>query len=285
MRLHLSSAWVDEIKIHDPLDPLCPHQLRLARRSVDPRRDVVERTLRHGALDRSKFFGGQTIDLAGYTKDNGGELATENAYDELVAALALPGEHVFRFRRRGRLEDEQIIFKQASSTDAPAEGWSPSVRWAVSLFAGDPRVYSAALKGASYDPTQALSGGGAPMPLVFPLVFSTTTKSILQISNNGTFETPPIFTIRGPVEDPIIDVLETGDSITFDGSLGVNDVLVVDVAARSVLLNGASRLDLVVAGQSTWFELVRGTNRLRLRGTGMTAAVTSLAVSYRDARV
>lgn len=272
MRLHLERAWVDDIKIHDPADPLCPHTLRSARRIVDPRRDVVERTLRHGALDRTKYFGGQTIDLAGYTSHNDGSLATENAYDELGAALAVPSTHVFRFRRLGRTEDEQIIFKQSSARDAPAEGWSPFVRWAVSLFAGDPRVYGAALKSASYDPTEALSGGGAPMPLVFPLVFSTTTTSILQISNSGTFSSPPVLTIHGPIEDPIIDLLETGESITFDASLGVNDVLIVDVATRTVTLNGASRLDLVVAGQTTWFELVRGTNRLRLRGSGMVAA-------------
>ena len=289
MHLHLERAWIDDLKIHDPVDATCPYSLRSARRTVAPRTDVIDRTNRHGVIDRTKFYGGQTVDLAGYVSHNDGHVATEDAYDDLRAAVAVPGSHVFRFRRYGRSADEQIVFRQTGGFDAPAEGWSEIVRWAGALLGADPRVYGAALKSASYDPSQAIGGGGLAMPLTFPLVFPTTTASLLEITNDGTYATPPVFTIDGPVIDPIVDLLETGESIVLQANLGASDTLVVDVAARAtdtaVLLNGASRLDLLVASLTKWFELVRGTNRLRLRGSGMSAGVTNLTVSYRDARI
>lgn len=285
MHLHLERAWIDDLKIHDVADPLLPYALRAASRSVAPRADVRDRGNRHGSVDDTRWYGGQAFNLAGYVSHDGGEAATEAAYDDLRAAVALPGEHVFRFRRRGRPEDERVVCKQQGGFDAPAEGWSRLIRWSGTLFAPDPRVYSAALKSASYDPTAALTGGGVSMPLSFPLVFSTSTVTLLHVTNAGRHATPPIFTVRGPGIDPIVDLLETGESVTFKANLGASDVVVVDVAARTVTLNGALRRDLVVARQSRWFELVKGTNRLRLRGTGMVANQTSLQVSYRDASI
>lgn len=286
MRLRLDLAYIDDLKIHDVADlATIPYALRSARRLTEPRRVVRELQSRHGARDDSRYYGGQTIDLAGYVDSPLGAAATEDAYDLLRATVALPGEHVFRFRRKGRTEEERIVFKQASGFDAPSEGDRETILWAGSIYSGDPRVYGAALKGASYDPTAALSGGGVDVPLDFPLVFTETTDAQLTVTNAGQFLTPPIFTITGPVANPIIDLLETGESITLAGTLGSSDVLVVDVAARTVRLNGASRLDMIVAADTTWFELVRGTNRLRLRGTGMSGATTRLEVAFRDARI
>lgn len=286
MRLRLDLAYIDDLKIHDVAAlATSSYALRSARRVVEPRRVTRERTNRHGVRDDTKFYGGQTIDLAGYVDAPAGGAATEDAYDLLRATVALPGEHVFRFRRKGRTDEERIVFRQASGFDAPSEGDRETIIWACSLHAGDPRVYSAALKGASYDPTAALSGGGLDVPLTFPLTFTSTLDALLTVTNAGQFLTPPTFTIRGPVVDPIIDLLETGESIELDATLGANDVVVVDVAARTVSLNGAPRLDLIVSATTRWFELVRGTNRLRLRGSGMSTSTTRLEVAFRDARI
>ena len=124
------------------------------------------------------------------------------------------------------------------------------------------------------------------VPLVFPLTFSTTTATHLELANAGNFETPPVLTIAGPVINPILDNDTLGDSIALVIALGESDRLVVDVAARSVKLNGAPRLDLLdVAATTDWWQLSPGTNKLRLRGTGMASGVTELSVSFRDARI
>lgn len=288
MRLQLASASIDDLAIHDVTrlnDPTFPYQLRSAKRTIAPRRVEQLRTNRHGINDYTKpWFGAQTVDIAGYVWAPT-DLAVEDAYDALTQRLTGEGTHVFKFRRLGRSEDEQITFTLgAAPEDDGAKGYSRTVKWAASLVGADPRVYTAALKGGSYDPTASLSGGGTAMPMVFPLTFTTTTATELFVTNSGNAKTPPTFTIKGPVASPIIDNDTTGESLLINYTLGSSDTIVVDMGARSLTLNGALRRDLVIVAGTTWFSLTPGLNALRLRGSGMSAAVTSLAVSYRDAR-
>lgn len=285
MRLQLERAWLDEVKIHDVADPAAVYALRSAKRTRSPRRVEQTKTFRHGIVDRTTpIFGAQTFDLAGYV-DAGTMAATEDAYDELCGVFAREGQRLLRFRRLGRSEDEQALVTLGGGPDAPQEGYGRTVKYAVSLVGADPRVYSSALKSGSYDPTASLSGGGAPMPLVFPLVFTGTTATQLVVANLGKTATPPVLTIKGPVANPIIDNDTLVQSIYLLVTLGAADTLVVDVAARTVTLNGAVRQDLFDASRSTWWELAAGENALRLRGSGMVAAQTLLTVGYRDARL
>lgn len=285
MRLQLESAWLDELKIHDVNDLAAAYALRSAKRTRQPRRVEQARSFRHGIVDRTTpIFGAQTFDLAGYV-DAGSMLATEDAYDELCGVLAREGQRLFRFRRLGRSEDEQALVTLGGGPDAPQEGYGRTVKYAVSLVGADPRVYASPLKTGSYDPTGSLSGGGAAMPLVFPLVFTGTTATQLVVTNLGKTATPPVLTVKGPVANPIIDNDTTGESIYLLTTLGAADTIVVDVAARTVTLNGAVRQDLFDASLSLWWELAAGENALRLRGSGMVAAQTLLTVGFRDARL
>lgn len=288
MRLQLSSAYIDDLQIHDITrlnDPAFPYQLRSAKRTIAPRRVEQTRTNRHGINDYTKpWFGAQTIDIAGYVWAPT-DLGVEDAYDALTQRLTGEGVHVFKFRRLGRGDDEQVSFTLGGGPEDPGEkGYSRTVKYAATLVGADPRVYSSSLKGSSYDPTASLSGGGVAMPMTFPLTFSTTTATELFVTNSGNAKTPPVFTIKGPVAAPIIDNDTTGESFYINYTLGSSDTVIVDMGARTLTLNGALRRDLVIVAGTTWFSMVPGLNALRLRGTGMSAAVTSLAVSYRDAR-
>jgi hypothetical protein len=250
--------------------------------SPAPRRSAFARAERHGSIDRTRFYEGRVLELEGLVRG----ADAWDTFDALKQAFALGAERTLRFRRTGRSEDEQVTVRVASPLDDATRPGATLIRYGVSLFAGDPRIYGAALKSGSYDPTESLSGGGVTFPLTFDLEFSTTTATHLELANEGNFSSPPVLTIAGPVIDPIIDNDTVGESIAFDTVLGDADTLVVDVAARSVLLNGAERLDLLVVADTTdWWELAPGTNRLRLRGTGMEAGSTELTCQYRDARI
>lgn len=285
MRLQLTQAWIDTIKIHDVNDPTCVYGLRSSNRKLTSRRVEVDRAQRDGILDLSNYFGAQVIDLAGYV-DAGTFAETEDAYDLLRAQLALPGSHTFKFRRLGRGEDEQATVKLGDGPYAPQEGYGRTIKYSVTLVGSDPRIYTVAQKSGEYDPTGSVSGGGMAMPMVFPLVFTTTTVTELTLTNNGTRSTPPIFTVHGPVASGFaLDNDTTGRSIYFTANLGSADVLVVDVDKRSVKLNGAERKDLYDSAQSTWWELAPGDNAVRLRGSGMATGVTDLTVQFHDARI
>lgn len=253
--------------------------------SPTPRRDVTLKASRHGATDFTKFYEGRVLDLEGILAE-ATTAASWAALDTLKGKLQLGSTHLLTLRRRGRTEDEQLSVIVASPVDSV---WvvddAQLLRWAVSLHAPDPRIYGASLRSGSYDPALSTSGGGLPIPLMFPLVFSTTTATHLELVNGGNTPTPPVLTVRGPVVNPVIDNDTLAASIYLNYSLGAADSIVVDVAARTVKLNGASRLDLLNAADTTWWELAPGTNRLRLRGTGMVATQTLLTCQFRDARI
>lgn len=284
MLLQLERAWIDELKIHDVDDLAWPYQLRTAQRTKAPRRVEANRYARHGTVDRTRpLFGAQSFTLAGTVI--GDDIAeTQDAYDALLGVLGREGQRLFRFLRRGRTEEEQAIVTLQDGPDAPTEGYDDRARYAVTIVGPDPRIYTTVIRTNSYDPTASLAGGGAAMPLVFPIVFSATTATSLTADNQGTAPTPPRFTISGPVTNPIVDNDSLGVSIVTTAQLGASDELIIDTATRDVLLNGAQRKDLISPGDTAWWELQPGENLVRLRGSGMVADQTQLLVAWRDAR-
>lgn len=252
--------------------------------SPNPRQDVTPKAARHGAIDRTLYYEGRIVDLTGVIVGTN-ELDAWTKFDAIKGKLQLGAARTLRLRRTGLPFDEFLMTTVAGPVDDAVSYEVRSViRWGVSLHAPDPRLYVAALSSASYDPTAALSGGGATMPLTLPLSFATTA-STLQVTNGGNTPTPPVFTIQGPAVNPIVDNVTTGQSIGLIYALGSSDVIEVDVAARTVKLNGALRYDLLDAPNTAWWELGAGVTNLRLRGTGMAVGQTLLTCSFRDARI
>lgn len=289
----LERAWVDALKIHDVAElATIAHSLRSVRGlgSPPPKRASSSRPRGHGSTSRTRWYQERIIDLVGYT--NAGSIgATQTAIDELKGAFALGAERIFRFRRSAFAEDDQVAFRVASELNAPGEGYQKTVRWDVSIEAPDPRIYGAALKSGTYDPTAFAMASGADVPLMFPLMFGAAGEmpEHLHVTNAGNFETPPVFTITGPATNPIIDNETTDEHIyTKNLALLAGETLVIDVAKKTARLGGpvgTLRLDVIDPAPTTWFELVKGENMLRLRGADFVAAQTSLVASFRDARI
>jgi len=73
----------------------------------------------------------------------------------------------------------------------------------------------------------------------------------------------------------------TGERLAFSLSLFAGDALVVDVAARTVFLGGASRRSALLP-RSSWFGLPPGATTIGFDAFDETAAGT-LTASWRDA--
>jgi hypothetical protein len=213
------------------------------------------------------------------------------AFDDLKRRLALghsaSGLSVLKFRLRERSADEFILAKVSTPLDE--EIGINSIKWAVTLFAQDPRIYTNVARGYTYFPLESIAPGGVAMPLVFPLVFSgPASVGTLDVVNGGTFPTPPFMSLVGPIVNPIIQNLSlpspSGEYLSFVVNLGASDWLYIDSAQKTVLLNGVPRPDLLDASTSTWWELRPGTNAIRVSGDGITAA-TIYALLFFDARI
>jgi hypothetical protein len=80
-------------------------------------------------------------------------------------------------------------------------------------------------------------------------------------------------TINGPVVNPRIENVATGQVISFTGEVGASSALVISSLERTVLLDGASRYSWLTAG-SQWFDLAPGPNTFRFAGTSGSGSAT-----------
>lgn len=280
----IESAWLDNLQIHKA-GGLAVTNMTLG--SPPPRAVAENRPDAHGSVDSTRFYGPRTIELTGHVSAPSFPEFVGRV-DGLLGRLSLGSVHVLRFRRLGDVGDLRCVVRVDSGVDMSAgDHPGPFVRWGVTLYCADPRLYSDTLTISSYDPTD-LGSGGLVFPLGFPLDFDAGGGAgSLVVENAGTVSTPPVLTVTGPVVNPTLDNDTLGLSIrTRDCGLASGDTLVVDVASRTVRLNGTtSRPDLVDVAGTHWWELAPGINQLRMRGGGMVASETGLEVGFRSAHI
>jgi Siphovirus-type tail component, C-terminal domain len=251
-----------------------------------PRSAVFTRANAHGAFDRTRFHEGRLLTLTGISWGSP-DVTVWEAFDEIKQRLALGstrvGFNLLKFRLAGRAEDEQVLAKVSTAMDD--ELVAPDyIKWAVTMFASDPRIYTDVPRHSVYFPAAAPSAGGLAMPLDFPLDFLPPAAGTIEVVSEGTWTTPPFMGLLGPVVNPIIENLTTGQSLRFVVNMGGADTLAILSVAHTIFLNGVSRLDLLDASSSTWWELQPGLNVIRVSGSGMTAA-TAFGVVFFDARI
>lgn len=280
----IDNAYLDTLQIHNTSQYIITKISGLG--SPKARADREDLAQRHGQLDYTKFYSSRVIGLEGLCIGSDVNNVWD-LFDAIKGAVALGTPHLFKFQRTGKAYQEQLGVTVDGELDAPMEIATRTIQWGVTLVAADPRMYSSTLSSGTYDPTASTAGGGITMPmtLIGGLLFSTTTVTRLDLTNNGNFSAPVVVTIQGPVINPIVDNDTYGQSLYILYNLGSNDVVQIDTGARSVLLNGASRPDLLDAQNSVWWTLRPGLNSLRLRGTGMSAGVTALSAAFREARI
>lgn len=148
----------------------------------------------------------------------------------------------------------------------------------VEFHCTDPRIYSSTL--TTLTTSQAVSSGGLVFPAVAPLAFAgSASGGQVTATNAGEFAAPWTATIAGPVTDPRIENITTGQTLAFVGTLAADQSLVVSSLDRTVLLNGtASRYSWLV-GTSQWFDLAAGNNAVRFAGTSGTG---SMSLTFRS---
>lgn len=195
--------------------------------------------------------------------------------DELPLVFQIPGvaggvavEVGARVRRLSLPVDRSYFFGHGSA--------------AVEFWATDPRIYSQA--STTLTVSQAVpSGTGLTFPVTFPLSFGgAVTGGQFVATNAGEFAAPWTATISGAIENPTLENITTGQTISFVGSLSASETLIVSSLDRSVLLNGtASRYSWLTVG-SSWWQLAPGANTVRLAGTSGTGSVS---FTYRSAWV
>ncbi len=107
----------------------------------------------------------------------------------------------------------------------------------------------------------------APDPRILAATATTITPGGTA-TNTGTFAASPVLTVTGSAAGPIVIANTTaGRTITVTTAIPAAQQLVIDFKARSILLNGVNRYDLVT-GTPQWFDIAPGANTITYSGGG-----------------
>lgn len=242
-----------------------------------------QRLRRHGLHAGDDFMGGRSVTVELDIFDTSTLSATLDALTEATA----PGsdEAFLVFQLPGVAGGSKAgIWARPRKRKLPIgeEFYYGIPEAAVEFFATDPRIYSAV---SNSEVVGLPSGGpGASFNFTFNLSFGGVSESgTIYLTNDGTFSTPWTARIDGPVTNPSIENVLTGDTLSFNIVVASGDYLLLNSDDRSVLLNGtASRYSSLDAG-SSWWELEPGSNEVKFRASTTTAA--TLTLTWRDAWV
>lgn len=157
------------------------------------------------------------------------------------------------------------------------------LKFSVALRAVDPRKYSLAETVVST--VIYTTPGGRSYNRTYPWNYGVSGSiGTLSINNLGSINTPGILAVQGPVINPRVELLETGEALEFAIELTASDILTIDLSTRTVVLNGTASRRGTLTADSTWFTFPPGVTTLRYNGLPQDIPATSnLTVTYRSA--
>lgn len=237
-----------------------------------------------GMFSGRDFYSGRTITLTMKTFAGNGNNAQQNF--RLLQAAMLPqtsGTTTLTFQL-STTDSEKIIQARVRTRQTLIDpnytyGY---IRSQYTLFCPDPAYYSSTLKTGTMAPQTPL---GRTYDRIYNLIYGGGSLiNSLAVVNAGWATTYPTITINGPIKNPTLGNVTTGQYMTINYSLTNTDSLVIDLYQKLITLNGVSARNLL-AGNSTWFGAPPGTSNFYFTGTQTLIGTTQATVTYRDAYV
>lgn len=222
--------------------------------------ETTDRVLAHGGWDNRATYGARYITVKGIVWGLD-DTTIEAGLNALAAAIPLDERRPFVVRRHGFTQ--HVMARQE---DQPVFDWDggDTAEFDLQFSAADyRRLQGNGTGGIGGDGWTRLgpdglpsTSGGLSVPFTVPFAIrATTTSGRLTVATNGTAPPNVVVEFHGPVEDPGIWCLETGQRLWFNISLTRGQTLSVDLARHSVLLNGVSRRS---TKRGDWIDLPRG---------------------------
>ncbi|MFJ8472163.1 phage distal tail protein [Kitasatospora sp. NPDC094011] len=241
------------IVLHEPTGILASTETRTARST---------RIGRPGVVLGDDVPGARIIHLSMTVLDSPETLAA------LLAVLRRGADRVLRFAIPGVAGGAGRVAVRVGEWAAPLDVAYTvgAARVEVELTAADPHLYSDQEFTARVVP--AVPRGAARIwPVRFPFSFAkagvTGAVADPEVTVDGSAETWPVITLRGPLSAPVItNRAVPGERLRILLDVPAGEVLTVDTGARTVQLNGADRYAL--SSDSVWFPLRPGANRWEL---------------------
>lgn len=243
-----------------------------------PRVAVTPRPYEDGVYDGPTYQPGRTVNLSGVMVAPT-QTALHEAIDRISALLGT-GARVGVLR-----VDEPHMSRQAFvrvDDEIKADRAQTALgRWAVQLFAPDPRRYGLVPHSV---PTGLPSfGDGWSYSYAYNYQYGDPGQSgSVNAFNAGNVDVWPKFTIAGPVTNPVITHTGIGKRLAFTIDIADGDTLVIDAADKTVRLNDQVSRRNTLAARSDWWQLAPGNNVHQFTARSSPGGA-SLTVEWQDA--
>jgi hypothetical protein len=208
-------------------------------------------------------------------------IGTEETYMDSIKQNFAPVTSPIPFYYKAPGVNERVIFVKPRGV---TYDWDQMRRLGMSriqfkMYAEDPRIYNNNLISVVIP-----FGGSATTGISFNLGFNLNFGTAIPpfgtfIVNGGNRPTPAIMTIVGPAVNPRIINDTASKSLNFTITLGGADSLVIDLANRTVILNGSTNMRNALT-TSDWFMFTPGSTFIRYGGTSGSGSTLTIAYRY-----
>jgi len=152
-------------------------------------------------------------------------------------------------------------------------------------FRADFKAQSACLFGTTLNSQQIdlpTAEGGRSFPKAYPKSYGTVqVGGSATLNNAGTFPMSPIVRIYGPTDNPTVENYTTGKQVSLALSIADGDYIEIDMAKKTVMLNGTASRFSSLADRDFW-DLQPGGNDIRYSAQTVQTG-SYIVVDYRDA--
>ncbi len=245
---------------------------------------VLQLLIRANFCDRNGFWAGRS-DLLNHLRPN----------RQVTPTAAVPGR-LRRILSTGQVRDLDVFITEGPRFEPQTAGsWDEwSYQEVLRFIAHNPVVYDPAEVEAALT---IVLDAELVFPITFPIEFGAgDIDSALNIDYVGTWDSFPVITLTGPIENPAISNDTTGEKIEFDTNVALGQIITIDLAygAKTVIDDSGANLIGTLTSDSdlaTWHIAPSplaagppaGRNVIRLTGrnaTGATALVLTFNTRY-----
>lgn len=193
---------------------------------------------------------------------------------ELPLAVCLPG-----WAQASRQSNARVIARDIALDYSYTRHFATC---AITFWATDPRLYDSTTQTTII--TLPLYNAGVAWAAAWPMAWGATgTSGSASVNNAGTFETRPQMVLAGPVTNPTITNVTTGQSLTFQGLvMGASDTLSIDMYAHTALLNGVTNVRGFLTAASVWWVLAPGNTTVQYTANS-TLTGSTLTINWQSA--
>ena len=229
-----------------------------------------------GTFDQTVYFGERVMSIDMVITNKRAANTTKEQIRRAIMQYVHPRQRTVLRVQWEPDGDTYEIALRTSDGRMPIDSWS--FRKINLVFKTSPYFLSPVLTGTADDASESVSSN-LTFNFTFPFDFGGVgVTSYIDINNLGDAPLWPTFQIEGPISNPVIKNVTTGQQLKLDNlTLASGQRLDIDMRRATVLLGSDNYSALIDYTLSEWFNCDIGLNQISLEGTDTTTSTALYA--------